>query len=101
MLPNLMVFEQCMPFRKLLAHSDYKSLLHELMIYVYLNPCNENLKNIDKKDRFNAIHVYLVLQNGYIQPIHWFEILYSKYPNPAFAQNSCKNRNAKSLKHKA
>ena len=52
MLPNLMVFEQCMPFRKLLAHSDYKSLLHELMIYVYLNPCNENLKNIDKKDRF-------------------------------------------------
>ena len=55
MLPNLMVFEQCMPFRKLLAHSDYKSLLHELMIYVYLNPCNENLNNIDKKDRFTCI----------------------------------------------
>ena len=41
-----------MSFLKLLAHGDYKSLLHELMIYVYLNPCNENLKNIDKKDRF-------------------------------------------------
>ena len=54
-----------MPFLKLLAHGDYKSILHELMIYVYLNPCNKYLNNI-KIDRFNAVHIYLVLQNGYI-----------------------------------
>ena len=64
-----------MPFLKLLAHGDYKSILYELMIYVYLNPCNKYLNNMDnyKKDRFikcNAIHIYLVLQNGYIQAIH-------------------------------
>ena len=61
-----------MPFLKLLAHGDYKSILYELMIYVDLNPCNKYLNNMDnyKKDRFNAIHIYLVLQNGYIQPIH-------------------------------
>ena len=68
-----------MPFLKLLAHCDYKSLLHELMIYVYLNPCNKNLNNIDKNRsinakyhniKCNAIHVYLELQNGYIKLIH-------------------------------
>ena len=60
-----------MPFLKLLAHGDYKSILYELMIYVYLNPCNKYLNDIDRNRSIcNAILIYLVLQNGYIQPIH-------------------------------
>ena len=57
MLPNLMVFEQCVPFRKLLAHGDYKSLLHELMIYVYMNQCNKYLNDIDN---YNNRSIYNV-----------------------------------------